>query len=47
MLPADPAVRTKALEILRQTVHATGKASGKRAERLAQVEKLFAAVDPK
>ena len=47
MLPADPAVRTKTLEAIRRTVQATGKASGERAERLAQVEKLFAAVDPK
>ena len=47
MLPADPAVRTKTLEAIQRTVQATGKASGERAQRLAQVEKLFAAVDPK
>ena len=47
MLPADPAVRTKTLEAIRRAVQATGKASGERAKRLAQVEKLFAAVNPK
>lgn len=46
MLPPDPAIRTKALDAIRLTVKATGEASGERAKRLAQVEKLFAAVDP-
>jgi len=41
MLPADRAVRARVLEGIRRTVQATGKASGDRAERLAQVEKLF------
>jgi hypothetical protein len=41
MLPADRAVRARVLAGIRRTVQATGKASGARAERLAQVEKLF------
>jgi hypothetical protein len=41
MLPADRAARARVLEGIRRTVQATGKASGDRAERLAQVEKLF------
>jgi hypothetical protein len=47
MLPADPAVRAKALEVIRRTVNAAGKPGGERAKRLAEIEKLFAAVNPK
>ncbi|MGB8147511.1 MAG: 3-hydroxyalkanoate synthetase, partial [Azonexus sp.] len=47
MLPADAAVRAKTLEAIRRTVEAVGKPGGERAERLAEIEKLFAAVDPK
>ena len=47
MLPADPAVRAKALDAIRLTVGAAGKPGGERAKRLAEIEKLFAAVDPK
>jgi len=56
MLPADAAVRAKTLEVIRCTVEAVGKPSGERADRLAEIEKLFAtpqggflrgAVDPK
>ena len=46
MLPADPAARAKMLESIRRTVSAAGKVSGERAERLAQVEKLFADAKP-
>ena len=46
MLPADQAQRSKALEAIRRTVKATGEVSGERAKRLAEVEKLFAAVNP-
>ncbi len=42
MLPADPAVRTEMLDVIRRTVESVGTASGDRAERLAQIEKLFA-----
>jgi Protein of unknown function (DUF3141) len=42
MLPADPAVRTEMLDVIRRTVASVGTASGDRAERLAQIEKLFA-----
>jgi hypothetical protein len=41
MLPADSAKRTQALEAVRRTVHAVGKPSGARAERLAVIEKMF------
>jgi len=41
MLSADQARGARLLEALRQTVRATGEVSGERAERLAQVEKLF------
>jgi hypothetical protein len=47
MLPADTAVRAKALNAIRRTVEATGEPGGERAKRLAEIEKLFAAVDPK
>jgi hypothetical protein len=46
MLPADQAQLSKALEAIRRTVKATGEVSGERAKRLAEVEKLFAAVNP-
>jgi pimeloyl-ACP methyl ester carboxylesterase len=42
MLPAAPAARTKMLDAIHRVVHAAGKASGERADRLAYVEKLFA-----
>jgi Protein of unknown function (DUF3141) len=41
MLSADRARRTRMLEALHRTVQATGEVTGERAERLAQVEKLF------
>ena len=41
MLSADPARRPRILEMLHRTVRATGEVTGERAERLAQVEKLF------
>ena len=41
MLSADRARRTRMLEALHRTVRATGEVTGERAERLAQVEKLF------
>ena len=46
MLPPDPAVREQMLEVIRSTVHAIGKPSGERAERLAQIEKIFADATP-
>jgi len=46
MLPADPAVRRKLLDAIRATVSAVGAPSGERAERLAQIEKLFAGAGP-
>jgi Protein of unknown function (DUF3141) len=46
MLPADPAVRTEMLDVIRRTVASVGTASGDRAERLAQIEKLFADAKP-
>ena len=42
MLPAAQAERSKALEMIRRTVSATGKVTGERAKRLAQIETLFA-----
>ncbi|MGB7501860.1 MAG: DUF3141 domain-containing protein [Azonexus sp.] len=44
MLPDDLAVRAKTLEVIRRTVEAVGKPSGERAERLAEIEKLFTAL---
>ena len=41
MLPADTTQRTRMLEAIRRTVQAAGAATGERAERLAQIEKLF------
>jgi hypothetical protein len=42
MLPADSAKRASMLEGIRRTVRAAGAVTGVRAERLAQVERLFA-----
>jgi hypothetical protein len=43
MLPADAAARARLLARIRRVVSAAGEQSGERAERLAQVEKLFGA----
>ena len=43
MLPPDAARRARFLEDIRRTVRAAGAVAGERAERLAQVERLFAA----
>jgi hypothetical protein len=43
MLPADAAARAQVLGGIRRVVSAVGEPSGERAERLAQVEKLFGA----
>ncbi|MBK6864679.1 MAG: DUF3141 domain-containing protein [Ideonella sp.] len=42
MLPADAAARARLLETVRRAAQAAGKPSGEKAQRLAQVEKLFA-----
>jgi pimeloyl-ACP methyl ester carboxylesterase len=44
MLPADAALRAELLEKIRQVAFAVGEPSGERAERLAQIEKLFETV---
>ncbi|MFZ4538014.1 DUF3141 domain-containing protein [Propionivibrio sp.] len=44
MLPDDRAARMQMLDAIRRTVNAIGTPSGERAERLAQIEKLFGAV---
>ena len=41
MLPPDAASRKRMLEGLRRTVESVGAVSGERAQRLAQIEKLF------
>ncbi|NJD34143.1 MAG: DUF3141 domain-containing protein [Betaproteobacteria bacterium] len=41
MLPADSGKRAQILEVVRRTVHAAGKPTGERAERLAVIEKIF------
>jgi hypothetical protein len=41
MLPADRAARTETLAKIRQVLSSIGEISGERAERLAQIEKLF------
>lgn len=41
MLPADAEARTKMLAAIQRTVNAAGQVSGKRGERLAQIEALF------
>jgi pimeloyl-ACP methyl ester carboxylesterase len=46
MLPADAALRAELLDKIRQVAFAVGEPSGERAERLAQIEKLFEAVLP-
>ncbi|MBK7565585.1 MAG: DUF3141 domain-containing protein [Propionivibrio sp.] len=46
MLPADDAAREEALGKVRRAVSATGEVTGERAERLAQIEKLFTAAEP-
>jgi hypothetical protein len=46
MLPPDAASRTRLLEAVRRTVAAAGELSGEKADRLAQIEKLFAAASP-
>ena len=43
MLPAGSAERTRMLEGIRRTARAAGAVTGVRAERLAQIERLFAA----
>jgi pimeloyl-ACP methyl ester carboxylesterase len=43
MLPDDAAARKEVLERIRQVASAAGEVAGVRAERLAQIEKLFAA----
>jgi hypothetical protein len=43
MLPAEQATRAKILEAIQRTVNAAGKVEGERAERLAEIEKLFGA----
>ena len=42
MLPEDPAVRKEYLDALRRIVTASGKPEGLRAERLAEIEGMFA-----
>ena len=42
MLPPDAATRKRLLDVIRRTVEAAGPATGARAQRLAQVEDLFA-----
>ena len=46
MLPADATERADALGKIRQVVSAAGEVAGERAERLAQIEKLFGAAEP-
>ncbi len=46
MLPADATERADALGKIRQVVSASGEVAGERAERLAQIEKLFGTVEP-
>jgi hypothetical protein len=46
MLPADAKERGKMLAIIRQIASAAGEPTGERAERLAQIEKLFQAAEP-
>ena len=43
MLPEDPAVRAKVLDAIQRTVNASGKATGERAQRLAEVESICGA----
>jgi hypothetical protein len=46
MLPGDAVARNEALGKIRQVVSAAGEVDGERAERLARIEKLFAAAEP-
>jgi hypothetical protein len=46
MLPADAATRTRILEVLRRTVQAAGQVVGEKAQRLEQIEELFAGAAP-
>ncbi len=46
MLPADAAGRTRILGALHRTLEAAGQVSGEKAQRLEQIEKLFAAAAP-
>ena len=46
MLLADAEARSQMLSIIREIVTATGEPTGERAERLAQIEKLFDAGEP-
>jgi len=46
MLPADAVVRAEILAAIRAVASAAGEVTGERAERLAQIEKLFEAVEP-
>jgi len=46
MLPADPAIRAEAVAKIRSVASAAGEVTGERAERLAEIEKLFQAAEP-
>jgi len=46
LLPADADARAKMLKAIREVVSAAGEVTGERAERLAQIEKLFGAGEP-
>jgi hypothetical protein len=46
MLPPDAASRTRILDAVRRTVQAAGQASGDKAQRLEQIEKLFVGTKP-
>ncbi|MCB1768564.1 MAG: DUF3141 domain-containing protein [Candidatus Competibacteraceae bacterium] len=46
MLPPDAALRAETLAKIHQVVSAAGDPSGERAERLAQIEKLFEVIEP-
>jgi hypothetical protein len=46
MLPASAASRQQALNLIRRTVEAAGRATGDKAARLARVEALFSGVKP-
>jgi hypothetical protein len=45
MLPADTDERAKAFTAIRQVISASGEITGERAERMAQIEKLFEAAE--
>ena len=46
MLPADAATRQRILDAVRRTVTASGQPAGERAQRLAEIEQMCAAVTP-